>query len=324
MASGQSRNPPSWTFNFHASSSRGVGDDSRSMPRLPSLRFPGDGLDFRTPASTSQPAEAVIDLTNEPDSPPTASARNPTSSRASRPPRFPSDIIDLEVPNADEQRTARHREESPDVEFVSSRRIPSQEQLPGLTMLGLGPAHLFLGHGFGGRPPRGINTSVPAVAGPRGQFLHEPPSLILGSMNRRPFPRYQLNREEENVNLTTDNFTNPGAVIDYEEVGFRINNSPPPYKAPNPARPGFTRSPGEDDVVVCPYCELELGTGKTDLKRQVWVIKNCGHVYCGECTSKRPLRKSAKSKNKPFAACVVEGCGTPTYPKGNMFQAYLG
>jgi hypothetical protein len=52
----------------------------------------------------------------------------------------------------------------------------------------------------------------------------------------------------------------------------------PVYNAPTPARSGYTRSLKEDDVAVCPNCDDELGTGDSDLKRQVWFIKKCGHV----------------------------------------------
>lgn len=53
---------------------------------------------------------------------------------------------------------------------------------------------------------------------------------------------------------------------------------PPTYKKPDAAPKGFTRSPEEDEVLVCPNCEDELCTGVGDLKKQVWIIKACGHV----------------------------------------------
>lgn len=54
--------------------------------------------------------------------------------------------------------------------------------------------------------------------------------------------------------------------------------APPTYDPPSPPRPGFTRAPKEDDILVCPNCEGELGVGNSEIKKQVWVIKRCGHV----------------------------------------------
>jgi hypothetical protein len=75
--------------------------------------------------------------------------------------------------------------------------------------------------------------------------------------------------------------------LNYEAQGFELigaaHSSPPPrssspYKAPRAAAEGFTRKVEEDEMVVCPHCGDELGTGIDDLKRQIWVVKQCGHV----------------------------------------------
>jgi hypothetical protein len=52
----------------------------------------------------------------------------------------------------------------------------------------------------------------------------------------------------------------------------------PPYKPPPAAAEGFTRKIEEDDEVVCVNCGDELGAGEGEVKRQVWVAKQCGHV----------------------------------------------
>ena len=52
-----------------------------------------------------------------------------------------------------------------------------------------------------------------------------------------------------------------------------------PEYVPPPAVPeGFTRTPKEGDVAVCPNCDNELGAGDEPLGRQIWVSKQCGHV----------------------------------------------
>lgn len=53
---------------------------------------------------------------------------------------------------------------------------------------------------------------------------------------------------------------------------------PPVLETLPPVRQGFTRSPKEDDVLVCPSCMDELSIGDDEVKRQVWVVKACGHV----------------------------------------------
>lgn len=75
--------------------------------------------------------------------------------------------------------------------------------------------------------------------------------------------------------------------LNYEAQGFELlgatHSSPPPrsaspYKAPRAAAEGFARKVEEDDIVVCPHCGDELGKGDDDLKQQIWVVKQCGHV----------------------------------------------
>lgn len=73
-------------------------------------------------------------------------------------------------------------------------------------------------------------------------------------------------------------------AMDYDMTGFDMgiiggNRPPTPkYEPPEPAAPGFTRSPEEDEVVVCPNCGDELAVGTSEKKQEVWVIKKCGHV----------------------------------------------
>ena len=57
----------------------------------------------------------------------------------------------------------------------------------------------------------------------------------------------------------------------------------PAYEPLPPSKPGFTRSPGEDDELICPRCEDELCKGGSETKQQAWVIKACGHVSCHSC-----------------------------------------
>ncbi|KAG8631903.1 hypothetical protein KVT40_001043 [Elsinoe batatas] len=140
----------------------------------------------------------------------------------------------------------------------------------------------------------------------------------------------------------TQGFVPPG-MMDYNAAAFDIGlNDPPraqaqPFVVPPPkkAADGFTRSPAEDEVVVCPNCGDELALGNTDEKRSVWVVKGCGHVYCGHCILNRvPTKKSSgKGKQretgtpqpqvKPFKSCVVTGCGSKMGAKNTVIQLFL-
>jgi hypothetical protein len=98
----------------------------------------------------------------------------------------------------------------------------------------------------------------------------------------QPQPLLQLPRI-----AALDGFQRPR--LNYEAQGFELigaaRSSPPPrptspYKAPRAAAGGFSRKVEEDDIVVCPHCGDELGTGGDDLKQQIWAVKQCGHVSC--------------------------------------------
>ena len=88
----------------------------------------------------------------------------------------------------------------------------------------------------------------------------------------------------DTLDQQTRNFNRP--ELNFETVGFELqpNNQtqpPPPrptYQAPPPPAEGFTRSPKEEDTVICPNCDHELGQGNDEIRRQIWVIRSCGHV----------------------------------------------
>lgn len=74
-----------------------------------------------------------------------------------------------------------------------------------------------------------------------------------------------------------------GISLDYAappsfDVRGNERDDSPSYEAPPAAPPGFTRSPAENDYLICPNCNDELTEGDDDVKRQVWVVRGCGHV----------------------------------------------
>ena len=142
-----------------------------------------------------------------------------------------------------------------------------------------------------------------------------------------------------------------GGIIDGEGGSSTPDRRPtPPYKPPPAAPEGFTRKIEEDDVVVCVNCGDELGAGDGEVKQQVWVAKNCGHVwdastnsdshmltvasqgYCGECATNRHIGRGANKKDKhasaqrktlPFKTCRADQCEKPVMNKTSMIQVYL-
>ncbi|KAK6438714.1 hypothetical protein LTR95_005075 [Oleoguttula sp. CCFEE 5521] len=110
----------------------------------------------------------------------------------------------------------------------------------------------------------------------------------------------------------------PG-MMDYGAAAFDLGlgrQPSPTYEAPKEAEKGFTMSPGEEEIVVCPNCGDELAVAGDGEKGQVWVIRGCGHAYCGTCMANRNKPTKGKGKARatepastlPFKSCVVEGC----------------
>lgn len=139
--------------------------------------------------------------------------------------------------------------------------------------------------------------------------------------------------------------------MNYEITGFNLANgrnaraASPEYRPPAAAQEGFTTSPAEEEIVVCPNCDDELAVGESETKQQIWVSKACGHVgstsiillflslirfqvYCGECnlargSAKRKAAGKMPSRAPPLQKCVVDGCGKPLTGKTALIQVYL-
>ena len=266
--------------------------------RLPPIRFERDGLDLRRPIM-SRPQSSVIDLTDLPDSPPPPQNHVPRSSRANRPPRFSRDIIVLDAENDQTEGAVVVRDGSPEVEVLSSRttqdpRLPVRARARTATLRPYlarpdrsrrieDPPHLiqYMRNMFHNRHHR---TS--AQVGRPGTMavvevneMGEPFNPSPGSLNSLFFD--DPDDEGMFVHQTTG-FQLP-RDLDFDVAAFpmggHIPQPPAPtYDAPPPPRDGFTRSPTEDQEIICPNCGDELGLGEDDIKRQVWVIKMCGHV----------------------------------------------
>jgi len=153
-----------------------------------------------------------------------------------------------------------------------------------------------------------------------------------------PFLQPNPNAVANNANFDNDDFEI--VQFDYGQAAFpmgdRSSETPQAtpgeaYKAPPPVPEGFAGDVEEDGIYICPRCDEELATGDTEEKQQVWVVKQCGHVYCGGCARQRVLRngtkkdkkQSAKDGTLAFKICAVEDCHEKVDTKGAMIQVYL-
>ncbi|RDL39532.1 uncharacterized protein BP5553_03872 [Venustampulla echinocandica] len=142
----------------------------------------------------------------------------------------------------------------------------------------------------------------------------------------------------------------PG-LMDYRQPAFAAPK--PEHVPPKPARENFTRSPKEDDIIICPSCEEEL-VHKKDVEEPVvkktgrapsrkdreehpfWVIKECGHVYCNNCYQNRghpgktpasvsfpEISKPGKNRTTKILTCAVEDCDSDVKAKDKWVGVFL-
>lgn len=243
---------------------------SRRPLTLPStMRFPGDGFDFRRPVMSSPSGGGtgdVIDLTNEPDSSPSRFTERQQGSDSATPrrrrlPRFGReimDVVDLEDDDDEEEGERSNpaiSDTSPEVEFVGSTTRTLPVPSSGITAHA---SHLYRMLVSG---QQSFARQIPWA----GRLLRRPPQDVdtvwIGDGSDGGMG-FSINLDMEYPRSAST------------PVHARPENT---YKPPSPPPEGFTRSIGEDDVVVCPNCDEELGTGD-EVKQQVFVVKNCGHV----------------------------------------------
>jgi len=216
------------------------------------------------------------------------------------------------------QRRTNYAQHSPEVEVLSQRRLPHPQGLPGLLdrIRAIPPLSVTTDHAdndddliFVGEnrstpaPSANVVAPVRPTGGPSGirvRPVRIPPQLerILNGGSQSPHRRHGR-ASDERANRVLDHalisrfhglhthFVGP--AMDYGSAAFDLGSDragtagqgpapPPTYEAPPKAPEGFTRSTEEGDVIVCPNCGDELMTGETETKRQVWVVKTCGHV----------------------------------------------
>ena len=268
-------------------------------------RFVGDGFDYRRPVMT-QATSNVIDLTDESATPrlPAPPARGGTlisTSRRSGRPEHPVIDLDEEYGNDEpEIQIDRIRDASPEFEVLYSRPLSATRPRSQSTGNATGHDRSHSRRPVRPTPQLSIQRSMADLQ--RGlqeatnriglyQSMLRPPARAPGHhRHHEGHPHHQARHRVPN-DADMLYFQDVGLdfhlpdQLDFESQGFRMGDvrpqpPPPTYEPPPKARTGFTRSPKEDDVLICPNCNSELGVGRDEEKRQVWVIKKCGHVGC--------------------------------------------
>ncbi|RHZ66478.1 putative RING finger domain protein [Aspergillus thermomutatus] len=233
--------------------------------------------------SNSPQTEDVIDLTNEPDSPEDQRrTQNGDSRTTPRLPRFGRDImaevVDLE--EEPEEIIEVDSPSSPEVQFVGAT-VRQSESVPAPPPRNQG----FIGANLWDFI-RLQRQMAPHHLMSRGESFRQEIAWRARDLQRRPpheVDMFLLGAAEEAIDL--EDAMDLAIVgdrslrIEYPASGLTSDRGSrqSSYKPPSPPPDGFTRSAGEDDLVVCPNCDEELGTGD-DIKHQIWVAKPCGHV----------------------------------------------
>ena len=267
-------------------------------------------------------------------------------SRVVRPPRFGREVLntDVEVIDLDaedhvtplhqppEENPRMHGRSSPEVQFLSSRPLsPARRRVPPI------PAAPFHQHDTEINVPGGdifptdLDQLLEDVRIISEQAIR-PQARRGQSLNRGVFTHFRQAR------MRRPPAPPRGAILqidmDFRLPAFDMGMEDPEvatYNPPPDPPEGFTASPEEDDVLLCPNCDRELCTGETELDQQVWVLKGCGHVsidcsqicypfYAGFISDlyysgilwnlrcqPRHLSQQAKGKRHSIQKCFVQG-----------------
>jgi hypothetical protein len=247
----------------------------------------------------SQDVEGLHDINEDRD--PQESHRNRrTNNGAPRLPRGMDIIIDLD--NGDEDWTlatppAQEEPGSPEIQIVSSRQIsqPHRGDSEGDDVQFL-RVNRLPEEEVQRRRDRSNSRAMELLGTLNGRFTHLRAHVerfnvqmnrTAAGIDRRPggiAPRRSANVPVHPRGPGHFHFAQP--MLEFDIVGFDLGGAQPrapeptvpSYLAPLPAREGWTRSPQEKDHLICPNCEDELCTGDNDTKKQVWIVKSCGHV----------------------------------------------
>lgn len=250
----------------------------------------------------SAPTQEVIDLTEDASTEvetqlhrTSLSSRYPapTTHRHGRLPRLTHEVISIdEFDEPTEASVNTQRSGSPEIELLYARpRFPTHRLAPPSTLAD------WRDRLARGQQPQDHHAAEGMMAGMARHIREE--SLVHLPHGR--LLQHNIGLDEDMMFVADGPQINLPGHLDFMRQGFDMGNvprpppPPPTYDAPSPPREGYTRSPKEDDVLICPNCDEELGSGQSDMKKQVWVARKCGHVctvaiHCSNYSANRESR----------------------------------
>jgi hypothetical protein len=223
-----------------------------------------------------------------------SSSEQPNRNRR-RLPRGMDIIIDLDNGEEEWRMATPHTEAraSPEIEFISSRTIdvPNEVEFVRSNALPVDERrrreHQEMDRVLDRMDMHGLHGHITHLRAHVERFGAHMNRAAADLQRRGPdFPPRRPNRGRVHAG-----FAMPGPM-DFHTVAFDVNFGAPArpaappatYTAPPKAPDGFTRSPEEEGPLICPNCEEDLCVGDDEVKRQVWIVKGCGHV--GFCHAK--------------------------------------
>lgn len=249
-----------------------------------------EGSQSQRPRLEHRQSQTIIDLTDDVDEAPAAN-RNPSQRRPARPPQLGrsdgsrlQDFIDL----TDES----------DIIFTGARQLPPRPPRPIAAP----------------RPPRTPSPPLFVPARPQAERVNGV-GLFTGAVHHMGVGGVGALRNFLGLHVYQhEHFHAPPPMpgpMDYQYVAFgglgerggvAGGERKPEHIAPPSVPEGFTRSPVDENIVICPSCEEELihrkedeeqppakkgGKAPTRKDREehpFWVVKECGHVReSGSC-----------------------------------------
>ncbi len=280
-------NPPS--FFERRRTSHPHNQHSQHNSQRASEDMPRGSQTQHRPALEHRASQTVIDLTDEPEEAPVQSRNNESRSRSQRPPHLGRsdavslrDLIDLtdDMEEVEVMITGERQLPAPRPSLIRPQHAPAERaRSPSLFMPQVQQAQPVP------RPQGFFHTVHRVFAGPLG----------LAAVHLQ-HPQFHFNaREQDFMDQLHNNLQHqpmPG-VMDYGNAAWADRK--PEHVPPPKARDNFTRSPVEEDTIICPSCEQELVHNKDNqeppLKKSskaptrkdreehpFWVVKECGHV----------------------------------------------
>ncbi|ESZ95261.1 hypothetical protein SBOR_4373 [Sclerotinia borealis F-4128] len=309
-------------------------------------------------------SEFVIDLTSDQDDAPSPQAPPRRANRMHASPRPPprlgrsearlEQVVDLTADDDDDTIVTFARERSVPLPSSRAQRLPAVPlQFGILNRMGEQPArppggrdtphHLRGGYGTVRESP--IPPPGRAIGGLRA-YYENGADIIMDIHDFMGLGRANLGVDDHvGVHLYGGDFPAMPNGMDYGRVALQEHK--PEHVAPLPVKDGFTRSPTESDIAICPSCEEELihrkdgeepmakkpraaPSRKDREEHPFWVVKDCGHVFCNKCFQNRSNDKISSFRSgiphyrgPKNILCSVEDCQSHVKNKDRWVGIFL-